>query len=64
MRCLQLSLASDAFFPFRDNIDKCSQFGVKYILQPGGSVADDGIIEACNDYGILMCMSGIRVFTH
>lgn len=64
MKMLQVSLASDAFFPFRDNIDKCSQFGVKYILQPGGSVADKGIIEACNDYGIAMCMSGVRVFTH
>ena len=64
MKCLQLSLASDAFFPFRDNIDKCSQFGVKYILQPGGSLSDSNIIDACNDYGILMCMSGVRVFTH
>jgi len=64
MKPLQLSLASDAFFPFRDNIDKCAQNGVKYIIQPGGSVADNGIIEACNEYGIAMCMSGVRVFTH
>jgi len=61
---MNVSMASDAFFPFRDNIDKCSQYGVKYILQPGGSIRDNNIIEACNDYNIVMCMSGIRVFTH
>ena len=61
---LKLSLASDAFFPFRDNIDKCAQNGVKYIIQPGGSVADESIIKACNEYGISMYLSGIRIFTH
>ena len=61
---MNVSMASDAFFPFRDNIDKCSQYGVKYILQPGGSIRDNDIIKACDDYGILMCISGVRVFTH
>lgn len=64
MKNKEISLASDAFFPFRDNIDKCSQYGVKYILQPGGSISDKNVIQACDEYGILMCMSGIRVFTH
>ena len=64
MAPLQLSLASDAFFPFRDNIDKCAQNGVKYIIQPGGSVADKDIIEACDEYDIAMYLSGVRIFTH
>lgn len=59
-----ISLASDAFFPFRDNIDECSKHGVKYIIQPGGSIMDKEIIHACNDYGIVMVCSGVRVFTH
>lgn len=59
-----VSLASDAFFPFRDSIDQCSKRGVKYILQPGGSVADEAVVQACNDYNITMAMSGVRVFTH
>ena len=59
-----VALASDAFFPFRDNIDHCSKRGVSCIVQPGGSVADPKIIEACNEYNITMCLSGVRVFTH
>jgi phosphoribosylaminoimidazolecarboxamide formyltransferase / IMP cyclohydrolase len=59
-----VSLASDAFFPFRDNIDRAQQSGVRYIVQPGGSVRDDLVIEACNDYGMVMAMSGIRLFHH
>ena len=59
-----ISLASDAFFPFRDNIDVASTMGVKYILQPGGSIADESIIEACNQYGITMVCSGVRMFHH
>jgi len=59
-----VSLASDAFFPFRDNIDRAQQSGVRYIVQPGGSVRDDLVIEACNDYGMIMAMSGIRLFHH
>jgi len=56
-----VSLSSDAFFPFRDNIDQASKYGVSYIAQPGGSVADPAIIEACNDYGMVMAFSGIRL---
>lgn len=59
-----VSLASDAFFPFRDNIDHASKIGTKYVLQPGGSVADDEIIKACNEYKMAMSFSGTRVFTH
>jgi len=59
-------LASDAFFPFRDNIDVASQFNIKYIVQPGGSVADDIIINACKSYGIDMVLTGsdMRMFLH
>jgi phosphoribosylaminoimidazolecarboxamide formyltransferase/IMP cyclohydrolase len=59
-----VAMASDAFFPFRDNIDHASKHGVKYIVQPGGSIADEGVITACNNYDMVMCMSGVRVFTH
>ena len=57
-------LASDAFFPFRDSIDQSSLVGVQYISQPGGSIADKGVIEACNDYNMLMTFTGIRSFHH
>ncbi|MBN1131055.1 MAG: phosphoribosylaminoimidazolecarboxamide formyltransferase, partial [Chitinispirillaceae bacterium] len=53
-----VSLGSDAFFPFRDNIDRAQQSGVRYIVQAGGSVRDDLVIEACNEYGMVMAMSG------
>lgn len=59
-----VSLGSDAFFPFRDNIDRAVQSGVKYIVQPGGSVRDDTVIEACNEYDIIMACSGVRLFHH
>lgn len=59
-----LSLASDAFFPFRDNIDVISQSGVKYIAQPGGSVRDAEIFEACKEHGIDMVCHSKRMFTH
>lgn len=57
-------LASDAFFPFRDNIDRASQSGVQYIVQPGGSLRDDEVIAACNQYGMVMAFSGVRLFHH
>ncbi len=57
-------LGSDAFFPFRDNIDRASQSGVKYIVQPGGSLRDDLVVEACNQYGMVMACSGVRLFHH
>ncbi|MDH4248063.1 MAG: phosphoribosylaminoimidazolecarboxamide formyltransferase [Deltaproteobacteria bacterium] len=59
-----VSLASDAFFPFRDSIDQAAQRGVKYITQPGGSVADDAVVTACNDYGMVMAFTGVRLFHH
>jgi AICAR transformylase/IMP cyclohydrolase PurH len=59
-----VSLASDGLFPFRDNVDVASRFGVQYIVQPGGSNRDDAVIEACDGYGIAMAMSGLRLFHH
>ena len=59
-----VSLGSDAFFPFRDNIDRAAQSGVKYIVQPGGSLRDDTVIDACNEYKMVMSFSGIRLFHH
>ncbi|MCZ6629631.1 MAG: phosphoribosylaminoimidazolecarboxamide formyltransferase [SAR324 cluster bacterium] len=59
-----VSLASDAFFPFRDSIDHAAQHGVKYVVQPGGSVADPSVIEACDEYGMVMAFSGLRLFHH
>ena len=59
-----VSLASDAFFPFRDNIDRAKRSGVQYIVQPGGSVRDDLVIEACNQYSMVMACNSIRLFHH
>jgi len=59
-----LSLSSDAFFPFRDSIDVCAKVGVKYVAQPGGSIQDQNVIEACNEYGMAMCATGVRLFHH
>ena len=59
-----VSLGSDAFFPFRDNIDSAQASGVSYIVQPGGSVRDDVVIEACDAYGMVMCFTGTRLFHH
>ena len=60
----EVALASDAFFPFSDNIDRAKRSGVKYIAQPGGSVRDDLVIQSCNDYGMVMFFSGMRLFHH
>jgi phosphoribosylaminoimidazolecarboxamide formyltransferase / IMP cyclohydrolase len=60
----QVILASDAFFPFRDSIDRAAFSGVKYVLQPGGSARDEAVIEACDAYGMAMVFSGIRLFHH
>jgi phosphoribosylaminoimidazolecarboxamide formyltransferase / IMP cyclohydrolase len=57
-------LGSDAFFPFRDSIDRAALSGVKYVLQPGGSNRDDVVIQACDEYGMTMVFSGIRLFHH
>jgi phosphoribosylaminoimidazolecarboxamide formyltransferase/IMP cyclohydrolase len=59
-----VSLASDAFFPFRDNIDQAAKRGVRYIVQPGGSVADEEVTRACDEYGMVMAFSGVRLFHH
>ena len=59
-----VSLASDAFFPFRDNIDRAAQSGVSYIVQSGGSLRDDAVIKACDEHGILMVCNAIRLFHH
>ena len=59
-----VALGSDAFFPFSDNVQRAHRSGVKYIAQPGGSIRDDPVIEACNEYGIAMYFSGMRLFHH
>lgn len=59
-----VSLGSDAFFPFGDNIERAHKSGVKYVAQPGGSVRDDHVIETCDKYGMTMCFTGIRLFHH
>ena len=59
-----VALGSDAFFPFGDNIERAHKSGVKYIAQPGGSIRDDNVIDACNKYGIEMSFTGIRLFHH
>ena len=59
-----VALGSDAVFPFGDNIDRAYKSGVKYIAEPGGSVRDDNVIEACNKYGMAMAFTGIRLFHH
>lgn len=60
----EVAMGSDGFFPFRDNIDRAYKSGVKYILQPGGSIRDRSVIEACNEYGMVMAFSEVRLFHH
>lgn len=57
-------LGSDAFFPFRDSIDRAAKSGVKYVLQAGGSNRDEDVIAACDEYGMTMVFSGLRLFHH
>ncbi len=59
-----VSVGSDAFFPFGDNIERARRSGVSYIAEPGGSIRDDNVIEACNKYGIAMAFTGMRLFHH
>ena len=59
-----VSLGSDAFFPFGDNIERAHKTGVQYIAEPGGSIRDDNVIETCNRYGIAMAFTGMRLFHH
>jgi phosphoribosylaminoimidazolecarboxamide formyltransferase/IMP cyclohydrolase len=57
-------LASDAFFPFRDNIDEAARAGIKAVVQPGGSMRDQDSIDACNEHGLAMLLTGVRHFKH
>ncbi len=57
-------LISDAFFPFRDSIEAANEFGVKYIVEPGGSIRDEEVIQACDEFGIAMVFTGTRHFKH
>ena len=57
-------MASDAFFPFSDNIERAKRSGVKYIAEPGGSIRDDLVIECCDKYGMVMAFTGMRLFHH
>ena len=57
-------LGSDAFFPFGDNIERAAKSGVTYVAQPGGSIRDDNVIDTCNKHGMVMAMTGIRLFHH
>jgi len=59
-----VTLGSDAFFPFRDSIDRAALSGVSYVLEPGGSNRDDAVIQAANEYGMTMVFSGVRLFHH
>ena len=59
-----VSLGSDAFFPFGDNIERAHRSGVAYVAQPGGSIRDDNVIETCNKYNMAMAFTGIRLFHH
>lgn len=59
-----VSIGSDAFFPFGDNIERAHRSGVQYVAQPGGSIRDDHVIETCNKYGMVMSFTGIRLFHH
>ena len=59
-----VTLGSDAFFPFSDNVERAHKSGVKYIVQPGGSVRDDLVISCCDKYNMAMVFTGIRLFHH
>ncbi len=59
-----VSLGSDAFFPFGDNIDRAAKSGVSYVAQPGGSIRDDHVIQTCDKYGMVMAFTGLRLFHH
>lgn len=59
-----VTVGSDAFFPFGDNVERARKSGVQYIVQPGGSIRDDHVISTCNKYGIVMAFTGMRLFHH
>jgi phosphoribosylaminoimidazolecarboxamide formyltransferase / IMP cyclohydrolase len=64
MQLQNVAASSDAFFPFRDNIDRLQQSGVKYIIEPGGSLRDEEVISAADAYGMVLIFSGLRLFHH
>ncbi len=59
-----VALGSDAFFPFGDNIERAHKSGVSYVVEPGGSIRDDNVIETADKYGMVVCFSGMRLFHH
>ena len=59
-----VALGSDAFFPFGDSIERAHRSGVSYVVEPGGSVRDDNVIDTCNKYGMAMAFNGVRLFQH
>ena len=59
-----VSCSSDAFFPFRDSIDVLRKYGVQYVAEPGGSVQDESVIAACEEFKMTMAFTGIRLFHH
>ena len=59
-----VTLGSDAFIPFSDNIERAHRSGVKYVAEAGGSKNDQSVIDACNEYGITMAFTGLRLFHH
>jgi phosphoribosylaminoimidazolecarboxamide formyltransferase / IMP cyclohydrolase len=63
-RLSDVTLGSDAFIPFRDNVDRASRSGVRYVVQPGGSARDADVVHACDEYGMTMVLTGVRLFTH
>ncbi len=63
-KATDVTLGSDAFFPFSDNVERAFRSGVRYIAQPGGSIRDQDVIDACNKHGIAMCFTGLRLFHH
>jgi phosphoribosylaminoimidazolecarboxamide formyltransferase/IMP cyclohydrolase len=63
-QCMGAALSSDAFIPFRDNIDRAARSGVTYVVQTGGSSRDEGVIRAADEYGMVMVLTGLRLFHH
>ena len=63
-KLIDVSLGSDAFFPFPDNIERARRSGVRYVAQPGGSIRDDLVIAKCDDYDMVMAFTGMRLFHH
>ena len=59
-----INLSSDAFIPFRDNLDRAARSGVKYVVHAGGSARDDLVTDATNEHGMVMALSGLRLFLH